>query len=218
VLGNTQVLAVAVLAWLLLGERPGRGVLVSIPVVMLGVVLLSGVVGGDAFGDDPVAGTLWGLGTGITYAFFLLLLRRSGADLRRPAGPLFEATIVAAAICAVVASLTDSASFVPTWPAHGWLALLALTSQVLGWLLISISLPRLPAAATSVLLTVQPVGAVFLGVALLAEEPSAVQFAGVGLIVLGVVVSTSKRRGAADEVTGSGPVAGAGVPAGRSSS
>ena len=43
---------------------------------------------------------------------------------------------------------------VPSWPAHGWLALLALTSQVLGWMLISVSLPRLPAALTSVLLLV----------------------------------------------------------------
>ena len=30
---------------------------------------------------------------------------------------------------------------VPSWPSHGWLALLALTSQVVGWLLISVSLP-----------------------------------------------------------------------------
>jgi drug/metabolite transporter (DMT)-like permease len=197
VLGNTQVLAVGVLAWLLLGERPGRGVLVAIPIVMVGVVLLSGVVGGDAFGDDPVAGTLWGLGTGITYAFFLLLLRRSGADVRRPAGPLFEATVVAAIIASLVAAATGSAGFRPAWPSHGWLVVLALTSQVVGWLLISISLPRLPAAATSILLTVQPVGAVFLGMLLLDEEPSEIQFAGVALIVVGVVVATWRRRSAA---------------------
>ena len=34
----------------------------------------------------------------------------------------------------------------PSWPSHGWLLALAVSSQVVGWLLISISLPRLPAA------------------------------------------------------------------------
>ena len=65
----------------------------------------------------------------------------------------------------------------PSWPSHAWLVLLALTSQVLGWLLISVSLPRLPAALTSVLLLVQPVGAVALAVLILDEQPSALQLA-----------------------------------------
>jgi len=70
------------------------------------------------------------------------------------------------------------ADLVPTWPAHGWLLVLALSSQVLGWLLITVSLPRLPAALTSVTLTIQPVGSVFLGVILLGESPSLLQLAG----------------------------------------
>ena len=71
--------------------------------------------------------------------------------------------------------------------------LLALTSQVLGWLLIAVSLPRLPAALTSVTLTIQPVGSVLLGVVLLGEEPSVLQFAGVACIVAGLV-SVALRR------------------------
>ena len=53
---------------------------------------------------------------------------------------------------------------VPAWPSAGWLVLLALTSQVLGWLLITVSLPRLPAAMTSMILTIQPIGSVGNGV------------------------------------------------------
>ena len=74
------------------------------------------------------------------------------------------------------ASPPGSRSARPTSPragrAHAWLATLALTSQVLGWLLIAVSLPRLPAALTSVTLTIQPVGSVVLGVVLLGEEPT----------------------------------------------
>ena len=65
------------------------------------------------------------------------------------------------------------ADFAPSWPAHGWLATLALTSQVLGWLSIAAALPRLPASLTSVVLTVQPVGSVLMGIVLLGEDPAA---------------------------------------------
>ena len=68
--------------------------------------------------------------------------------------------------------------------------LLALTSQVLGWLLISVSLPRLPAALTSVLLLVQPVGAVALAVLILDEQPSALQLAGVAVVLAGICLAT----------------------------
>ena len=50
--------------------------------------------------------------------------------------------------------------------------MLALTSQVLGWLLITSSLPRLPAALTSLLLTIQPVGSVALAALILGESPT----------------------------------------------
>jgi drug/metabolite transporter (DMT)-like permease len=81
----------------------------------------------------------------------------------------------------------------PSWPAHGWLLLLALGVQVGGWLLISVSLPRLPAAVTSVLLTVQPVGSVVMGQLLLDERPSMVQLSGV-VLILGGLILTGRRK------------------------
>jgi drug/metabolite transporter (DMT)-like permease len=72
--------------------------------------------------------------------------------------------------------------------------LLALSSQVLGWLLISVSLPRLPAVLTSIVLMLQPVSTVFLGAVLLGEAPSAVQLVGVVIVVAGVAVATVRPR------------------------
>ena len=82
----------------------------------------------------------------------------------------------------------------PTWPAHGWLVTLALTSQVLGWLLITSSLPRLPAALSSVLLTIQPVGSVLLGILIFSEAPTALQVVGVVTILSGLVALSGRRR------------------------
>jgi drug/metabolite transporter (DMT)-like permease len=194
VLGNLQVVLVGLLAWVFLSERAERRVLSAIPVVLAGVVLISGAIGHGAYGRDPARGVVFGIFTGLTYAGFILVLRHGNNDLRRPAGPLFEATLAATVFAAIAGVAIGDVSFVPTWPGHGWLALLALSSQVLGWLLISISLPRLPAALTSVLLTIQPVGSVLLGVAIFGESPSAAQFAGVVVVLAGVTLASLKPR------------------------
>jgi drug/metabolite transporter (DMT)-like permease len=196
VLGNTQVVFVAVLAWLLLRERMALRTAIAIPVVLGGVVLISGIIGSEsAYGADPELGVLAGLGTGLSYAGFLLVLRRGNADARRPAGPLFDATLSAAVVSLLIGLPLGEVDLIPSWPAHGWLLALAISSQVVGWLLISISLPRLPAALTSVVLTLQPVGAVLLGMLLLAEAPSSVQLLGAATIVIGLVLATVRRPG-----------------------
>ena len=193
VLGNLQVVVVPFAAWAVLGERVQARILTALPLVCSGVVLISGVLETGAYGDDPLRGVVFGILTGLTYAGFILVLRQGSADLRRPAGPLFDTTAIAAAVAAIAGLAIGEVDLVPSWPAHGWLAVLALTSQVLGWLLITVSLPRLPAALTSVTLTIQPVGSVLLGVVLLGEEPSALQLAGVAGIIAGLL-SVALRR------------------------
>jgi drug/metabolite transporter (DMT)-like permease len=195
VLGNTQVVIVPIAAWLLLSERPGGRVAAAVPLVLIGVVLISGVLdAGEAYGSNPALGVLFGVGTGVAYAGFLLVQRRANADHRRPGGPLFDATLSAAVVSLLIGLPLGEVDLVPTWPAHGWLALLAISVQVVGWLLISIGLPRLPSAITSVILTAQPVGSVLLGVWLLAEAPSAFQLVGVAFIIAGLVITTMRVR------------------------
>ena len=193
VLGNLQVVVVPFVAWAVLGERVQTRLLAALPLVCSGVLLISGVLESGAYGADPVRGVMFGILTGLTYAGFLLVLRQAGSDLRRTAGPLFDTTAVATVAALAAGIAVGEADLLPSWPAHAWLVVLALTSQVLGWLLIASSLPRLPAALTSVTLTIQPVGSVLLGVVLLGEEPSALQLAGVAFILTGLV-SVALRR------------------------
>jgi drug/metabolite transporter (DMT)-like permease len=194
VLGNIQVVLVGLIAWAVLGERPENRTLIAIPVVFLGVVLISGVIGAGAYGDDPALGVIFGVLTAIFYAFFLLILRKGNADQRRPAGPLLDATLMSAVCSALAGAVPGEVDWVPDLEAQGWLVLLALSSQVLGWLLISVSLPRLPAVLTSVLLMLQPVCTVLLGAVLLSEAPSAVQLSGVAVVLAGVAFATIGPR------------------------
>jgi drug/metabolite transporter (DMT)-like permease len=193
VLGNLQVVVVPFAAWMVLGERIQPRLLAALPLVCSGVVLISGVLETGAYGEHPMRGVVFGILTGLSYAGFILVLRQAGADLRRPAGPLFDATAVATVAAVIAGIAVGEADLVPSGPAHGWLIVLALTSQVLGWLLITVSLPRLPAALTSVTLTIQPVGSVLLGVIILGEQPSALQLVGVGCILAGLLAIARRR-------------------------
>jgi drug/metabolite transporter (DMT)-like permease len=194
VLGNLQVAFVPLLAWLTIKEKPGARILVTLPLMLSGIVLISGALERGAYGAHPTQGVVFGIATGISYAGFILVLRQGGQDLRRPAGPLFDATLVAALGALAIGAVVGDLDLVPSWPAHGWLVVLALTSQVVGWLLISASLPRLPAALTSVLLTIQPIGSVILGALIFSERPTGLQLLGVAAILTGLIVTTRRSR------------------------
>lgn len=194
VLANVQVVLVPLIAWMVLSEQPGRALLMALPLTAIGVLMISGLLEHGAYGRDPGSGALFGVSAGIAYAGFILLLRHGGADLRRPAGPLFDATATAAVVAVIVGVVVGDARLVPTWPSAGWLLTLALSSQVLGWMLITISLPRLPAAITSLLLMLTPVLAILLAALIFGESPSVLQFGGVVLILVALVVASRSRR------------------------
>jgi drug/metabolite transporter (DMT)-like permease len=194
VLGNVQVVLVPIAAWLFLHERPEARVLAAVPIVLSGVVLISGVVGAGAYGEDPALGVVYGLATAVAYTAFLLVLRAGNRDLRRPSGALFYATLASAVATLPAGWLLGELALRPTWPEHGWLVALALSSQVLGWLLITIALPLVPAALTSVVLTVQPVLSVVFAAWLLGESPSAVQSLGIAVVISGILLATLGRR------------------------
>jgi drug/metabolite transporter (DMT)-like permease len=186
VLANTQVAFVGVIAWLLYREQPTRLSLLTIPVVFAGVALISGLGRDDAFGDDPLGGMLYGLGSGLSYAGFLLVFRASNRGLAPPAGPLLDATAGTAIGTLALAPLDAGFSLSPAWPEHGWLLALALVCQVTGWLLIAVALPRLPALETSVLLLLQPMATVLWASIIFTERLSPLQWAGVALVLGGI--------------------------------
>ncbi len=193
VLGNLQVVLVGLLAWLILRERPSNRALAAIPVALVGVVLISGALEHGAYGRNPGLGVAFGILTALSYAGFLLVLRQGNADIRRPAGPLFDATLVSGLACIPIGLVWGNLDWTPDWKAQAYLLLLAWSSQALGWLLISITLPRLPAALTSVLLTFQPVLSVLFAWAILNESPSGLQLGGVALVLCGLLIVSAGR-------------------------
>ena len=199
VLGNTQVVMVGLLAWALFGERPSNRAVASIPIAMVGVVLISGVLEDGAYGENPALGVVLGLLTGVAYSGFLLALRHGAGQRRRVAGPLFDATLASAVLILPVGLVMGDLDLRPGPEATAWLIALALSAQVVGWLLITVSLPRLPAVVTSILLTLQPVATVVLAAILIDEDPSMLQLLGAATILSGLLVASVFRRAGGPE-------------------
>lgn len=196
-LANTQVVFVATAAWILFGERPNRTILTAIPVILVGVALVSGVGQVEAFGQNPVLGTIIALVAAMFYATFLVAFRHSNKVQAPAAGPLMEATF-GAMLAALVAGLVGPGIELGfTWPAHGWLLALALGAQVAGWLLIGYALPRLPAVETATIVLLQPALTLVWGAIIFGESPSAIQIAGAVIVLAGVAAAVMARERAA---------------------
>lgn len=197
VVANLQVVIVALIAWALFREKPGRRAVWIIPMILLGIFLISGAGSSDAYGNNPALGTAQALLAACFYAGFVLTLRQANrGHFAPPTGPLFDST-VGTAIAALIIGLAFSPdfSFEITWPSHRWIILIALISQVIGWLLISRSLPNLPALDTSVLLLGQPLGAIIWARLIYAETLGVTQWIGSALVLAGLVIFSLRRTG-----------------------
>ncbi len=192
---NTQVIFVALGAWLAFGERPRRETAFAIPVILIGIALVSGVGQAGAFGENPLVGTAFALLGAVFYATFILAFRESNKSQAPGSGPLLEATIGVAILALAVGVPTSNIDFQFSWPQHGWLIAMAIGSQIVGWLLIGYALPRLPAAETATIILLQPAMTLVWGVLILDERPSSLQIVGAAVVLLGVgYVAFTKAR------------------------
>ena len=115
-------------------------------------------------------------------------------------GQVFDATLGATAGTAALGLAVGGLRLAVSWSALGWLLLLALLVQVIGWLLITSALPRLPAAVSSLLLLVQPAAALVLAAVILNQRPTLIQYAGAVLVLSGVLAVTRTRVMAPEQV------------------
>jgi drug/metabolite transporter (DMT)-like permease len=188
VLGNMQVVIVAIAAWLLFRERPSTRTLIALPILMSGVALIAGVISHQAYGDDPPLGVLLGIATAFAYAGYLIVIRQ--VNQGRAAEPVAISTASTAVVSLLAGLALGSMDLVPSFPSHFWLILLGVSAQSAGYLFISFSLPRLPAVVTSVILLAQPVMAVFMAMVIVGEAPSVEQLVGVAFVIGGIALAT----------------------------
>lgn len=198
VAGNLQVIIVPLLALLIFREKLTPPFIIAIPVMLAGVVLLSGVIehglGGDAF-----LGVLLAVAGGFAYAGYIMIIGRA-----RPTGHastnVFLSSFSSMIVGTSVAWAWGAPNFTPDLQPLILLILMALFSQVIGWVATASALPRLDSSTGSMLLLTQPLVAIVGGVLLLGEQISMLQWLGIVIIIVAVwftsFMSGRRRRAA----------------------
>jgi drug/metabolite transporter (DMT)-like permease len=192
VLVNTQVAIVPLLAWLVDREPSGPRFLWSLPVILAGVLMAGGAFEHGVDGTNPTLGTVHAIAAALCYSGFLFLLRRGGQS-GRPFQTYAVVLASSTAVAVAVGVATNSLDISPGWPTVGWLVLVAITGQLLGWLLVAFCGPRLPSDVGSALLLLTPVGAVVLAALVLGERPTPLQLAGCALVLVASYAGTARR-------------------------
>ena len=190
VLVSMQVVFVAAIAWAVHRERPSPTAFMLVPVILTGVVLISGLGGDDAYGEDPWAGVIFGVLGGVFYGLFIVTLRASNRGHLAPTiAPILDSTIGIGLGSVAIGLLTPAdMPMLLDAQTHRWLLLLALLSQLIGWPLINIALPRLAALETSVIVLAQPMLTVVWALIIFDEDLSAVQWLGVVIVLGGLLM------------------------------
>ena len=196
-IGNSQVIIVTLASWKLFGEKPNPAILISLPVVVVGLALISGIADSEPYGEDPVKGVIFGMMAAFFYSSFLILFRYSNRELAPSSSVQLDATAGAALGLLVLGLLPLSGYAIepldlqPIWPGHGWLIVLALLCQVAGWLAIAHALPRLPAAHVSFAVLLQPVLTLVWGYVILGQDGhSQNQVMGIFLVLSAIIAVT----------------------------
>tara|TARA_B100001113_G_scaffold140974_1_gene115477 strand:+ start:7806 stop:8729 length:924 start_codon:yes stop_codon:yes gene_type:complete len=197
-IGNSQVIIVTLLSWWMLGERPNKAIVIALPIVVVGLLFISGIWDDSPYGEKPKMGVVAGVLTAFFYSAFLIVYRYANKSLAPATRLQFESTAGGAFGLLVLGLLplnslnVEPIAFQPTFPAHAWLLLLAVMCQCIGWVAITYALPRLPAAHTSFAILLQPVLTIVWGIFLLGEDPSPQQTIGMFLILIAVIGVTLK--------------------------
>ena len=174
VMGNVQVVMVALCVWMIDGQRPRPAFWAALPVMICGAALIAGP------GLDPLApasatgtglaGTLLCLASASFGAACLLVLSRLPHGRRGQVAVLRDMTAMAAVLSLCWALATEPGTLTVSADSHLLLLILAISSQVLAWALynrgllgispvlaalISLGQPVLTAAAAAVVLREQ---------------------------------------------------------------
>jgi len=196
-LGNFQVFLMALAGFALYREKLGGFFLAGVALAFLGLYLLVGL-DWSAVGAQYRLGVVLGVVTGFAYAVYMLSTRhaqRAGHVRLAPAQLLCVTSLLCAGVLGIVGAIEGDSFAIPD--AQGWASLLGLAffGQVLGWVLLTRAMPRLPASLIGLLLLLQPALSFVFDVVLFARPTRATDWIGVALSLVGIFVG-SYRPGA----------------------
>ena len=195
-LANFQVFILTAVGVVVFKERIHWRFGLGLGLAMAGLWLLFGREWAE-LGLQAQSGVWLGLLTACAYALYLLSLR--GFQIKhpsiRPEARLMQVTLCCGVMLGAINAWEGHSFSIPS--SQSWLALvgLGLFCQVLGWLLITKSLPQLPAALVGLLLLIQPAASVGWDVWFFSLELSTGKAIGALLALVGIYFGLRASKG-----------------------
>lgn len=195
-LANFAPIYVALISFLLFGERFTRTFVAGLTLAIAGAAILMG--GSLTVSPDNLLGDGLGIVTGLFYACYILTVGRLRA--RFSTATIMTWSAAGTSIFILPVALLSGETMIPA-TLFGWSMLfgLAVVTQFGGQSLIAYALAHLPASFSSVSLLIQPVAAAVLAWVIFAEPLGPIQVLGGAVVLTGIVLARrgSRRRPAA---------------------
>jgi len=194
ILGNFQVFLLAGLGVVFMGEKVSPRFFLAILMAILGLFLVVGIQW-NQLGSQYKTGVYLGLTTAVAYTAFLLSLRKlqSGETEAITFYGMMLLSFAAAIFLGLQAVYSGDSFIIPDIQSWTALLLLGLTSQGIGWILISNALPRVRASFAGLILLLQPSLAFIWDVLFFQRPTSAVNWIGVVMAITAIYLGTIKK-------------------------
>ncbi len=195
ILGNFEVFLMPLAGLLFYGERFSLRFVAAVPLAVGGLIMIVGIRW-EMLTPHYRIGIAYGLATAVFYTGFLVTLRRLQSDRSRPSA-VYSLMVVstATAVYLFVEVLRSGESLVvPSLQSAMALIALGLMSQTVGWLLITHSLPRIPAAVAGVILLLQPALAFIWDVLFFNRATSTTAWFGVAVALSAIYMGATSHR------------------------
>lgn len=194
VLGNVQVFFMTLFGYWFLSERISWKFFVGLVLTFCGLFLLVGLQWND-LSEQYQMGVVFGIATALAYTGFMLSLRHVQAKNHAlsPMANLGMLSVLCALMLAVVALFESQSFVINDFTTLFSVTTLGLFCQVVGWVLITRTMPSLPASIVGLLLLLQPAMSMVWDVLFFARPTNLMDVFGLALVLLGIYLATLKQ-------------------------
>lgn len=189
-LGNFQVIPLAIVSALFFKERMPPRMYAAIPLALAGLYLMVGV-GWSHFTADYRLGVCYGLATACFYALYMLSLKYALAKDRADSLVLASAAALVTGLILGAFAVFEGESFViPTLKSLAAISTLALVCHAVGWFLITRGIQTVRGALVGLILLLQPILSFVWDILFFGKPIDPIELSGVAVALVGIYIGS----------------------------
>ena len=193
-IANFQVFVMAAAGFIILRQLPSRQQLIAIPIAFLGLSMIVGV-DWNSLPENYRAGIVFGLAAAVTYAGYLLSMRRSRRDShdRVPSREIAVISLLGAAMLGAAAVIEGESLVVASINDAVWLVCYGILSHAIGMMFIASSLPHVTPTQAGLALLLQPTLSFVWDVLFFARSMSVTELLGAQIALFAIFLGSRAR-------------------------